>query len=253
MQVCFCWMHKHLIHLLYGFNILPAKVKIPDFMGKKKSMRYSSSCLAFVLLRAVPSLGSFSSSVRNFKQFLMALLCSRGLRIKAVSGNLICPDNRFLTQQSFRLWLQHHYLICLSLCTQKGAATKMPLSMFFWFSFDWGSFSAWPAAEIIRLSEFCLNPYLRSCWQERLRVEHHSSFMYLICWGTEVVAAIYYLRNLVMQEISLRLRSAVFKPLYATRAIEKALGHWRKFDPLCLEALLDGILVAINKVSAKDY
>lgn len=86
----------------------------------------------------------------------------------------------------------------------------------------------------------------------RRGTEHHSYFMYLVCWGTEVVAPIYYLRNLVTQKISLRLRSAVFKPLYTTRAIEKALGHQRKFDPLCLEALLYGVLVAINKVSAKD-
>lgn len=56
-----------------------------------------------------------------------------------------------------------------------------------------------------------------------------------------------------MQEISLRLRSAVFKPLYATRATEKALGHQRKFDPLCLEELLYSILVAIVKVFAKVY
>jgi len=54
-----------------------------------------------------------------------------------------------------------------------------------------------------------------------------------------------------MQEISLRLRSAVFKPLYATRATEKALGHWRKFDPLCSEELLYSILVGIVKVFVK--
>lgn len=183
----------------------------------------------------------------------MALLCSRGLRIKIVSGNLICPDNQVLTQQSFGMWLQPHNLVCPSLCIQKEAAINMPHLCYFWFSFDWGAFCAWPEAEIFRLSEFFLNPYLWSCWQERHRVEHHSYFMCLVCWGTEVVAAIYYLRNLVMQEISLRLRSAVFKPLYATRAIEKALGHQRKFDPLCLEALLYGILVAINKVSPEDY
>lgn len=43
----------------------------------------------------------------------------------------------------------------------------------------------------------------------------------------------------------LRLRSAVFKPLYTTRATEKALGHQRQFDPLCLEELLYSILVAL--------
>lgn len=180
----------------------------------------------------------------------MALLCSRGLRIKVVSGNLICPENRVLTQQSFRMWLQPHHLVH-PFVYKKKQQQICPDPCCFWFSFDWGSFSAWPEDEIFRLSEFCLNPYLRSCWQERHRVKHHSYFMYLICWGTEVVAVIYYLRNLVTQEISPRLRSAVFKPLYATRAIEKALGQG-KFDPLCLEALLYGILVAINKVSAED-
>lgn len=77
------------------------------------------------------------------------------------------------------------------------------------------------------------------------------TFVYLVCWGTEVVTAIYCLRNLITQEISPRLRSAVFKPLYATRATEKALGHQRKFDPPCSGGLLYSILVAVVKTSPK--
>lgn len=56
-----------------------------------------------------------------------------------------------------------------------------------------------------------------------------------------------------MQEISLRLKSDAFKPPYATRATEKALGHQRKFDPPYLEGLMYSILVAILEVFAKVY
>lgn len=69
--------------------------------------------------------------------------------------------------------------------------------------------------------------------------------MYLICWGTEVVAAVLLSEKSCYAGNLLRLRSAVFKPLYTTRATEKALGHQRQFDPLCLEELLYSILVAL--------
>lgn len=153
-----------------------------------------------------------------------------------------------LSQKGCRLWGGFN-TFSLSLHTNRGSNKRAPKSflVFWWFLLvsivSICPNQSWAALQVLWI---LLEPWL----QGRQRAEHQLRARRHL--GTEVAAALYCLRNLVSQEISPRLRSAVFKPLHATRATEEALGQ-RKFDPLCLEVFLYSTWVATLEVLAKVY